>query len=1292
MARLEFRILGPIEGRAADGAPIDLGARKQRAVLAMLLLEPGRVVSVDRIVAGLWNGEAPASATGTLQAYVSQLRRALEPDRPPRTPPAVLLTREPGYLLAIDGDQVDAVRFAAGVEAARTALARGDLEAAERDLNAALREWRGAALADVADEAFAAAAVAQLDELRDGALEDLSEVQLGTGRTAAAIAGAQGLLERHPFRERSWRHLMLALYREGRQAEALAAFRRARTVLDEELGLPPGPELRALEAAILRHDPSLDAPSAPGSADFSISRALRATTYRLYRPAGEKSDMSWHGVPDISGGSGSSAIDGSGRGPGTSGNDGSSRAPGNSGNDRPDRGPATGGDGADEESRGPGRGPASGDGRFPGSSGHGGLGRGPAGSGDGADEGSGGPGRGAASSGDGRLPGSGGSVASGGSFERSGDGRNLQSAGSGQSPQNTRTAGNGRAHEHGEPLVGRRAEEARIRERVEQAGAGAGGVLLVAGEAGIGKSRLAERAAELAAEYGIAVAWSRCVEASATPAFWPWVQVLRALPPTGDGQRLLDVLAGRGETPWRSEDPDTALFHLHEAVAETLRAHAEARPVLVVVDDLHAADASSLQLLAHLAPALHRRPILVLGTLRPEAADADPALRETLALLANERGAERLRLDALTAEDIAVYAGRAAPVAQALLERTGGNPFYLKELLRLLEAEHPDGWGDAQAVTGTGVPESVRDVIGRRLSRLPEATRAMLETAAVIGRDVDLLLLEAATEDRTAGGHELVMAALEPAVAAGVLLEVPDGWDYRFSHALVRDAVYGGLSRLRRARLHRRVGEALEAYDRAEDPASLGRLVHHFTMAARLGVADRAVRYATRAAELAMAQLAYDEAARFLELALGALDPTGPGATGRRGRLLVQLGVARRAAGDVAGTRAVLDEALTLARGLGDDELAMDAATLFGGVTLWTWRPYLVADERMIGILRDQLARLDPADGARRAVLLGTLAVELYHHPDREQGLQYAAEAVRLARELGDPELRWRTLNNYWNVAWAPQHEAERRAVIGEMLAIEPLPRTVEVTARLHRMMLEAGDGDVAGFDADLARCVRLAEDIRTPVLPAQVGYARAGRAVLAGDWSAAERLADEAFALQEHTSLWGTHWIRLVLLYTSRRFQGRPGELVEELVRRADEPLLELLRPTAVLAACESGQEDRARALVERWGTARERLWCWEFVAMQWALVAARLGTPDPRELYAEMLPYAERFCTLGSSCATWGTLDFALAALAERLGEPAAALEHARRALAAHRRLGAAHLVAASEAQVAALAVAKS
>ncbi|MEV4137567.1 BTAD domain-containing putative transcriptional regulator [Dactylosporangium sp. NPDC049742] len=1153
MTRLDFRILGPLEVQPPGGAPLDLGARKQRAVLALLLLDPGRVVSLDRIINGLWTGEAPSSATSTLQVYISQLRRVLEPGRPPRTPPSVLVTRDPGYLLAIDAGQVDAARFTRGAEDGRARLVAGAYAEAETLLTAALREWRGGPLADFADEEFAGAVAAQLGEVHDGAVEDLVDVHLATGRHAAAAAASVALLDRHPFRERSWGQLMLALYRDGRQADALAAFRRARTVLDEELGLPPGPHLRDLEAAILRHDPALT-PSAGTPGFAAPGAAVKASPGATVKAS-----------------------------PG-----GTVQAP----------------------------------------------------------------------------P---------GAVVKAPPGAAVEVA---ERPPGT-------------VLVGREREERHLDERLAQAAAGQGGVVLVVGEAGLGKTLLAERAAALADGHGLRVAWSRCVEASATPAFWPWAQILRALPDTDGRRHLLDVLAGRGESGWRAEEPGTALFHLHEAVAETLSECAAGQPLLLVVDDLHVADASSLQLLAHLAPALHRRPILLLGTMRPDVADGDPALRETLALLANERGADRIRLGSFTAGDVAAYlhdsAGGDAPgeVVLALLERTGGNPFYLKELLRLLTSEHPGGWGTAQAVADLDVPEGVRDVVGRRVSRLPEATQAMLRTAAVIGRDVELVLLEASTDAE----NEQVMSALEPAVVAGLLTEVPGTWDYRFSHAIVRDTLYGALTRLQRSRLHLRVGAALEAFDQPDDPALLGRLVHHFTMAARLGGAERAVGYARRAADLSMAQLAYDEAATYLESALGALDPTRPGAAADRCRLLVQLGVARRAGGDLAGTRAVLDEALTLARQLGDDDLTMDAATLFGGVTLWTWRPYLVVDERMIGILRDQLARLGDTDPRRRAVLLGTLAVELYHSEHRPAGEAHAAEAVAIARRTGDAELRARTLDNLWNVALVPQAERLRRAAVDELLAIDGLPRTVELTGRLHRMMSAVTAGDLATFETDLARAVHLGDQLRTGVLAAQVRYARAGRAMLDGRWDDGERLVGEAFALQAHTSLWGTHWIRLAMLYTSRRFQGRPGELLDELVRRADEPHLELLRPTAVLAACESGDEDRARRLVDRWGTRREMLWCWNLVAFQWALVAARLDLPQCAELYEEVLPFADQWATVGTGCATWGSMHYALAALAHALGRRDEGLAHATLALEAHRRLGAAHLEAASVAQVARL-----
>ncbi|MEY7981362.1 BTAD domain-containing putative transcriptional regulator, partial [Streptomyces pilosus] len=227
---LAFRLFGAVQVEDAAGRTLDLGTRKQRALIAMLALEPGRVVSLDRLIDELWSGEPPAQATRTLQAYIAHLRKVLEPDRPPRTPPRLLLTREPGYLLAAAPGRGDLERFTAAAEEGRTALARGSHTEALRLLDEALELWRGDPLGEFTDERFARPVVSRLAEVRASAEEDRYEARLALGEAAACVPGLEELTGRQPYRERGWALLVLALYRTGRQADALAALRRVRAL------------------------------------------------------------------------------------------------------------------------------------------------------------------------------------------------------------------------------------------------------------------------------------------------------------------------------------------------------------------------------------------------------------------------------------------------------------------------------------------------------------------------------------------------------------------------------------------------------------------------------------------------------------------------------------------------------------------------------------------------------------------------------------------------------------------------------------------------------------------------------------------------------------------------------------------------------------------------------------------------------------------------------------------------------------------------------------------------------
>ena len=246
---MEFRILGPLE-IVREGTPVAPGSPKQRALLVNLIVHHGHVVSRDRLIEDLWAGSPPSTGLGVLQNYISQLRKALGTN--------VVVTRGPGYLLDADPDSVDSIRFERLVELSRAAILAGDPSHAGEVVGEALGLWRGPALADVATEAFAQAEISRLHELRSVAIELLLEAEIARGRHREAVAAVEAAVAEHPFRERLWWLLMLALYRSGRQADALRAYQRARTALAEELGLEPGSELRDLEAAILEQRRELD--------------------------------------------------------------------------------------------------------------------------------------------------------------------------------------------------------------------------------------------------------------------------------------------------------------------------------------------------------------------------------------------------------------------------------------------------------------------------------------------------------------------------------------------------------------------------------------------------------------------------------------------------------------------------------------------------------------------------------------------------------------------------------------------------------------------------------------------------------------------------------------------------------------------------------------------------------------------------------------------------------------------------------------------------------------------------
>ena len=759
---MQFDILGPLQVLDA-GRPLALGRPKQRAVLAILLLHAGRVVSLDRLVDELWGEQAPPQALASVQAYVSHLRRLLEPRRAPGAPATVLVNQAPGYRLVVGEEDLDAARFQTLAQSGHDLLQAGEAPRAAETLARALRLWRGPVLADLADAPFVQAERTRLGDLRLTALEDRLSADLSIGRHAVVVAELEQLTAEHPFRERLQALRMAALYRCGRQAEALQSYQRFRTLLREELGLDPGPALRDLERDILRQAAELD----------------------------------WAAAAGATGGPPGPALD---------------RAP--------DATPAA--------VVAPGTAPA----------------------------------------------------ATGG-------------------------------------LIGREAQLRVIDQALAGTATGRGRVVLVAGEPGIGKTRLAEEAARHARASGITVAWGRSDQDAGAPAFWPWSQVLREL--LGDGTARLpaaalgphaeelalvlpELVEGGPRATAPVVDPEASRFRLCQATTAALLHLSEDRRLLLVLDDLQWADVASQRLLGHLAAALAHAPIVVLATYRDRPLDGGEPLADTLAALARTAPVERLQLGGLSRADVAqVMAahGDTDPddeLAGLIGNRTGGNPFFVLEVLRLLGS---NGWpgrtpDDGASLVEQQVPAGVRDVLRRRLSRLPDQTRTVLLVAAVIGQEFDLDLVRAVTglDDDDA------LAAVELTVSAGLVVEDPATVGrFRFAHALIREAIYGEISRARRARLHARVGQAL-LDRRGEDPEHVLQVAHHWWLAAPVVGADRAVPHVLAAAALCLDTLAHEEAERQLRRGLDLLATTAPSpqrtaseldAQLRLGTLLVQV-------------------------------------------------------------------------------------------------------------------------------------------------------------------------------------------------------------------------------------------------------------------------------------------------------------------------------------------------------------------------------------------------------------------
>jgi DNA-binding SARP family transcriptional activator len=852
--------------------------------------------------------------------------------------------------------------------------------------------------------------------------------------------------------------------------------------------------------------------------------------------------------------------------------------------------------------------------------------------------------------------------------------------------------------------IGRTREQAALEAAVAGALGGAGRTVVLEGEPGIGKSFLATHAAAVARAFGVQVVWARAGEGPGTPPWWLWEQVLETLgvdDPTGSrpsgAEQLHQLIIGGAD-----EDADRARFRLCQSLVERVLRASRQTPLLVVLDDVQWVDDGTLQAVRLLAQRSASASCSVVVTART-ATGRSAALESTLAAVAREESADRHHLASFSPAEVVAFLDqrqehrREGQDPLVLYRRSGGNPFYLSELVR------------AGAVGG-GPTGTVTDLVRQRLAALDDRTVRALELAAVAGATFAVPVV---ARTLTMSPAELV-ALLEPAAAQGFVLVDVESAQWRFAHDLAREALLGTLSLSRAAELHGVVADAIVDLHPGELDEHVDELADHRFLAS-LGVPSPEVFVAcSAAADSAGRRLSYDLAALHRSRAL-VCHPPGLHRRRERFEVLLRLTTERRQAGDVVGASTCLQQAVELARLLGDQALLARAVAVLGGVTLWNWRQFDQVDHDTVALLTELVAAdpaadppdppspADPAEGSslaarsgpdqntepgshlgldaaptpvadadpfvrRRVELLGTLAVELYYDGDRPSGEEHAVEAVRLARAVGDPALLGRALNNYVIAAWAPGRDADRRAALDESLAMvgAGLPLATEVVARLHRASLRLVGADLVGAERDLGRAGRLARRLGLLEVEGQVSAQRAAHAMLRGDAEAAAELTERAHTQLAQTTLWGADWVELVQRATQARLAGQVHRVCEVLVAKAAEDAHRPLRWTAVLALAEAGEVEQARAWQTRWGlrTLGRPHWGSIFAWVQAAETSLLLGTPDPAMVYAALAPFHAQLAVAGTSVAVWGPIADVLARLAEVCADRGAVAAHREQA----------------------------
>ncbi|WP_161962401.1 ATP-binding protein [Nocardioides speluncae] len=752
-------------------------------------------------------------------------------------------------------------------------------------------------------------------------------------------------------------------------------------------------------------------------------------------------------------------------------------------------------------------------------------------------------------------------------------------------------------------LVGRDPELAALALAVDDAGMGRGRVVLLTGEAGIGKTCLAEAADALARAGGFDVVWGRC-SADDAPAYWLWSQVLAAIGRSD--------LIEPGRFPSRAE--------MFAAVAEAVLARSRGRPLLVVAEDLHWADSGSLRLAEFLAAVVAGERLLLLATSREGFADRLP-----------NAGVRRIALAGLDLEQTGELVRRyveAEPAEEYLAEvfrRTGGNPFFVSEVAHLQASRRcPAG----------AVPAGVRQVLEHRLARLPQGSVELLQMASVLG---------APRRDALAAMAGLPVAEVDELLAGPVAagLVAAEG----FAHELVREALYDGIAPGVRAELHRRVAETLQAAGPAE-------LARHWSLAAGRDALRHTAELAVVAGDLAVAGQAHEQAAGHYRLALESGDRS-LAVRRRLGEALVQ-------AGQIEDGRRALHEVAVEARAGEDADTLARAVLAFGGGVGGFEVDTFDAEQRTF--LQEALRLLPEADSDLRAAVLARLSIASAATLPAEERADLARQAASMAAAVADPGAEVAALAALCDARSGPDHVDERIAAASRMIQLAAGNAVLELLGRRLRLRARLERGDFAGVEADLAGYARVAERLRSPTYTWLVPMWRGMLALRAGDFALASSLADEldSLAVQAQSANaemmgWGLRFHIARARRDIAAIREMTGLIIDGL---EDYPAW---RCMLALVYAELGEAERGRQLVRRIlasgldAVPKDSEW----VELIWVLGEAALLLDEGDAVHAvhtAMEPYADLWAVDGFGNACFGQVRELLDRLAAYDGGPAA------------------------------------